>query len=276
VHARLPDFIVGRIGGPRALGVYNAGAELANLPTTEIVAPINRAIYPGYAQHGDNMGELVHTYLRIAGVLWLLAPAAAIGVWLVAEPAVRVLLGMQWGDAVPIVRALAIAAGLGVISGNQAYIYMALGRASIITAMVAAQVVFIIAIAITLVGAYGANGMAYAMVINAVITLPVSFIIFMRLTGVPAITLFAAAWRPAIACAAMAFVVSLAFPESRAPIGLPQEALLILLKCIATGALTYGAVILALWYLAGRPDGVERIALAQLRERLPKLRSIGR
>ena len=46
----IPLFFIGRVHGPRALGLYTVGHEIAFLPATELIAPINRAVPPGYAR----------------------------------------------------------------------------------------------------------------------------------------------------------------------------------------------------------------------------------
>lgn len=268
--ARIPEFITGRLSGPRSLGLYTVGAELAYMPTTEIVAPINRAIYPGYAQHSGDLNHLVEIYLKIASVLWMLALPAAIGVWLVAEPLVQLLLGSQWGDAVPVIRILAVAAGLGVITGNQAYVYVAIGRPVLITALAGAQIAVILVAGISLSLAHGVTGMAYAIGLNAALALPASLYLFVRVTGVKTRRMLAAAWRPAIATAVMAGVVVLAVPQATAHIGSTKDALWIFIACVTIGAATFGATILLLWKLAGLPDGAERTAFELLRSRFPK------
>jgi O-antigen/teichoic acid export membrane protein len=47
---RSSDFVIGRFAGPGPLGLFSVSYELANMPGTELVAPINRAVYPAYAR----------------------------------------------------------------------------------------------------------------------------------------------------------------------------------------------------------------------------------
>jgi len=58
------DFIIGRVGGAASLGLYTVAYELANLPTTEIVTPATRAIFPGFAKIANDSEQLRHTFLR--------------------------------------------------------------------------------------------------------------------------------------------------------------------------------------------------------------------
>jgi O-antigen/teichoic acid export membrane protein len=52
VNDKLPAFVVGREWGSSALAFFNMGREIAALATTEIRAPIRRALFPGLAQIG--------------------------------------------------------------------------------------------------------------------------------------------------------------------------------------------------------------------------------
>ncbi|MCL4721472.1 MAG: oligosaccharide flippase family protein, partial [Gammaproteobacteria bacterium] len=70
---RSSDFVIGRLNGPAALGLYNVSYEFSNLPTNEIGAPINRALLPGYAKLKDDPGQVRITFANVAGVLAVIA-----------------------------------------------------------------------------------------------------------------------------------------------------------------------------------------------------------
>ncbi|MCZ7566047.1 MAG: oligosaccharide flippase family protein [Burkholderiales bacterium] len=86
-------FVLGRIAGVANVGVYSVGAELARLPTTELVAPIDRAVYPGYAKLSHDKDALRRHYLAALGLIAALGLPAALGIAAVAPFAVPVLLG---------------------------------------------------------------------------------------------------------------------------------------------------------------------------------------
>jgi lipopolysaccharide exporter len=50
VRDQIDVLVVGKLAGPRLLGLYSVAAEIANLPITELALPIGRAIYPGFAK----------------------------------------------------------------------------------------------------------------------------------------------------------------------------------------------------------------------------------
>src|SRR5688572_8217477 len=68
---RSSDFIVGRVAGSQELGLYNIAQEIVMLPTSELVAPVNRAAYPAYARLANDKSKLRHTYLQILSMVAL-------------------------------------------------------------------------------------------------------------------------------------------------------------------------------------------------------------
>ena len=84
--SRLPHFYIGRVFGAQTLGAYTVGSEIAQLAHTELVAPINRAMFPGYARLVDEP----ETFRRVcidatAAILLIVLPVSA-AVALLAGP----------------------------------------------------------------------------------------------------------------------------------------------------------------------------------------------
>ncbi len=125
---RAADFLIGKLSGPRALGLFSLSYEISNLPTSDLIAPINRAIFPGYAQKAVDLGALRRMYLEVIGLIALLAVPAGVGIAAVAELMVPVVLGPKWVDAVPAMTALSFYGVLLALKSNNHYVYLALGR----------------------------------------------------------------------------------------------------------------------------------------------------
>ena len=71
---RSSDWVIGRIAGPASLGAFNMSYELTSMPSTELVAPINRAVFPAYAKlASEGQGALRREYLSVIAVIVLLA-----------------------------------------------------------------------------------------------------------------------------------------------------------------------------------------------------------
>ncbi|HUO79688.1 MAG TPA: oligosaccharide flippase family protein, partial [Steroidobacteraceae bacterium] len=52
--SRFADIFVGRVFGPRATGLYSVANEIAHLSTSELAAPINRAVFSMYSKHAND------------------------------------------------------------------------------------------------------------------------------------------------------------------------------------------------------------------------------
>jgi lipopolysaccharide exporter len=129
------DAVVGNQAGASALGTYTVSLELANLPTSELVWPVMRAVFPGYAMMSSNVQRLAQGFLKVFALVLMFALPAAAGIALLAEPLVAVLLGPRWSDATPIIQVLAIAGGIRAAQANTGSVYLALDRPQLASAI---------------------------------------------------------------------------------------------------------------------------------------------
>ena len=74
---RADRLVIGKMLGAATLGVYTLAYDLANLVTTELMAPIRRALLPGYARLAGQSERLRATFVDVFGLtLWIGAPIA--------------------------------------------------------------------------------------------------------------------------------------------------------------------------------------------------------
>jgi PST family polysaccharide transporter len=85
VTGRIPQFFVGRLLGAQALGAYTVGAEIAQLAYTEIVAPISRALIPGYSRLAGDLDALRRICIDSSPAKRCSCPSRAKG-WLRSMP----------------------------------------------------------------------------------------------------------------------------------------------------------------------------------------------
>src|SRR5215831_5760229 len=126
---RSPDFIIGRIIGPKALGIFSVSYELANMPGTELVAPINRAVYPAYVKIAGDRAALQREYLSVMAMICLLAVPAVAGLAATAGLIVPLALGPSWLSAIPVLQVLAFFGITQVMQSNAYALCLALARA---------------------------------------------------------------------------------------------------------------------------------------------------
>jgi lipopolysaccharide exporter len=260
---RFSDFVLGRSAGAHGLGIYNIALEIALLPTTELVAPINRAVFPGYARLLNNPIELRARFFDVFGIIALLAFPAAVGLASIAAPAVEALLGDNWTEAIPLVRSMAIAGLFGALLSNLYVVIIAAGRARAITITSAGILVFALPLFVIAAVRYGLSGAAWAYVGTSLLTLLAMNVVFFHVTGFPVKPYLSRLWRPAAASLVLSaglYAVDVIFLEA-----MPN--LYKLAWLIATGAVIYALAIWALWRLSGNPTGSEQRVLEFLHPR---------
>ena len=96
LSTRGAHLIIGRVSGATTLGTYTVAHEMASLPTTELAAPINRVMFPAYSTLSHDLSALRHGFLKVLGLIALLAIPAGLGMASVAHLFVPVVLGDKW------------------------------------------------------------------------------------------------------------------------------------------------------------------------------------
>ncbi|MGI9508589.1 MAG: oligosaccharide flippase family protein, partial [Geminicoccaceae bacterium] len=225
--------------------------------TTELMAPIRRALLPGYAKLAGQSERLRAAFVDVFGLtLWIGAPIA-VGIGLVAEPLVSLLLGDDWAAAVPITQMLVIAGFVALLSSGSHPVYVALGRPELQTLLSGLSAVLLLPAMIFGVDAYGVFGAAIAVVLVQTLVAFVDIVIvlaFLKL-GVGAIA--AVSWRSLAALGLMAAVVHAIMRASPADRGLGGDAMLLLMT-IGAGGVVYLVSSFGLWRLFGASKGPER------------------
>ena len=264
-RTRLPDFILGRLAGAQSVGLYSVANEIAHLPSTELIAPINRAVFPGYARQVLDKGPLAETFLNVVGLVWVIALPAALGIAAVAPLLVAVLLGQQWLNVIPILQVLSLAAVGFVLCTNVSYVFLAVGRPRLTAAMNLTTALLFVPGLIYLTHRYGAVGAAYAYGLTALLILPVNYGAVCALLKLRVWRIAAVTWRPLSAALIMSWAVrSLPAPE---PTAGSLQLLPALVTNILAGAVVYVLALAMLWLIAGRPAGAEQAILDFLRRK---------
>jgi O-antigen/teichoic acid export membrane protein len=259
-ETKADEILVARLGSTRELGLYSVAAELGNMPGSEIAAPLNQALMPGFSKLQHSPPGLATAYLNVLGSVSALTFPAGIGLAMVAHEAVLVFLGSQWLDAIPLLSVLAVFGGIRASNSLAGSLMLGSGRVATAAAFGWMNTALLLAIALPLVGTHGAQGIAWAKLAGAMILAIVIFAAVMRVTGISVKQIVARLWRTLVASALMAVAVSL-LPA------LSGGVLVALIVKVLVGVGSYAAALILLWRLAGCPDGAERFFLSQLRRR---------
>lgn len=254
VRDQSANIVAGRVLGMAQVGLFSMGAELAALPTTELVAPLCRVLFPRFAAMRNGGGDLAELYFQVIAVTLLVTMPAGVGISMVAGPIVALMFGARWSAAAPVLAMLAIAGTLKVVSLVSGTLFAATGLLNANFRIIAVTALLRVALLILLVRSSGVLGGAAAVLASVALEEAMFLVAATRTLGFPAWELLRRTWRSLAASAAMAAALSLTGFGWSAAAGDPVARLL---AAVPLGVAAYLVALAAAWLLAGRPDGAE-------------------
>lgn len=263
------EIVVGRLQGAVAVGVFTMARKVSLIPSTEISAPINRALFPSFAAISEDAGRLRNAFRKTVSVTALLSFPAAFGIFAIADPLVHVVFGEQWLDAAPVLGILAIVGVIYATNNIVEPVLMARGALKQLVFAQAGYAVLLLPAAAFLTARFGAVGAAYALLASSLGALPMHFYAARAVIGFSMWDLAQCVWRPLIASALMAVVID----EARQlviSLGQPTLAALVALGLI--GAIAYPAALAVLWLPSRKVDSAERLLIDMLLKRPSRTR----
>jgi lipopolysaccharide exporter len=257
LNSRGADFIVGKVAGAHALGLFNVSYEMSNLPTSELIAPINRAVFPGYARKSADATALQQGYLNVISIIAAFGIPAAFGISATSKWLVPLLLGDQWVEGIPIVSILAFYGILAAMKTNAHYVYLALGKPQIASYLGLVQIALLLSMLVVLSITHGAMGAAYAYLVSQAIFTPISFAVLFRVLGISVRHLFCVMWRPVLSATFMFAIVQLGTPALAPQFVNNLTHLGPFVIALMIGIITYLSCLYGLWTISARPSGAE-------------------
>lgn len=101
------NFVVGRMLGVDALGLYSRAYQLMTLPAMYVGQVVERVMFPVMARKQDARRTLRAQYLFIVEVIALVALPAGVGMFLLSREIVLVAFGARWEAIIPVLSVLA-------------------------------------------------------------------------------------------------------------------------------------------------------------------------
>lgn len=255
----LPRLALGKILGFDAVGLYGRAVTVCQLPDRALVQAVQPVVLPAMAARARSGGDLKEAYLRGHELMSAFQWPALIMLALLADPVVRVLLGAQWTEAVPLVRIMALAT-MALAPAFMTYpVLVSLGR--IRDTLLSSLVSLPPSVALIILAAFhGLDWVAASLLVVAPIQMLVALLFIRRAIGLEWRELALASRNSALAAigtAAVPLAVVLAFGDGGA------------LGWLATTAaiLGGGGGWLAAILLSGHPLRMELAGLTRLRLR---------
>jgi lipopolysaccharide exporter len=259
---RSDSIVIVRVLGASQVGVFSIGLELGSLPTTELVEPLGRALFSGFASLHNASEGLRSMFLGAIGLGLMLILPAGIGISMVADPMIRLSLGVVWVAAVPVVQIVAIGGTTAIFSYACGNLLNAVGRPHVAFYIAAVSAVVKLVGLLFLVPRFGLIGATVAILMASAVELLLLLAVTLPRIGVSLRSLAGCAIRPFVATVAMGVVLwqcGMAWTPSEGNdfADFAQDAGT---RC-ALGAACYITILVGTWMVAGRPDGAERQAV---------------
>jgi len=263
IRKQIDAFMVGKYFSTADMGLYRMSNEVAQMPTTELVWPMARALFPGYAKLAHNPDWLGKTYLKVLSTITLITVPLGLGLAFTADPLVRILLGEKWLHVIPILPWLALSSIILTLSASVQNVLMALGRMKRLVAIVWFQALIAIPVIVYVASKGTLIQVAQAQVVISALALPVFFYSLVSLSVIDWLGITRAIWRPIVA----GIVMSVSLVALK---GLNIDSMLLnLFVFVSVGAIIFIITEFFSWKVSGRPDGGEKLFAEILSKKLP-------
>lgn len=269
VVERSDMIFLGRLSGAHVLGFYSVARDISDLPTSALVAPIRRAVFPGYAKIKDDRAALTESFVETFSLILMLGAPIALVIWVTADPLVRLFLGPAWLDSIPLIEVLALFGLASICGANCGPLCLAVNKPHYNSISLVIRLSIVMPLLYFSIKEYGPIGAAWSVTIAVFLARMVVVSLVLNLLQIGPARLLAALWRIAFACAAMVFAVRAVVSAS--PNGHDIVSLFItLLAAACTGLVVYSIILFGLWRLSGAPAGAERNVLDLIQDKIVK------
>lgn len=263
IDNNIPKILIGKLLTTDSLGHYTLSAELAAIPTTEVLAPINRVLFPTLAKNINDSTETIRTLSRVLATQAYIALPAAFGIYAIANDFITVVLGQQWSAAGSILGILAFASAIGALSSCASYLLLADGRLSILAAVSLLQIVVFASIIFLPQVGLDIEHVAEARLASILFG---AFCLFTLISWSAQQPFFSviikSLFRPLAAA-----IVMFSLLNWITPVLSEWTVVIRLLTNITLGAMIFVLTSYTLWFFQGKPDGPERFVIDEIQMR---------
>jgi PST family polysaccharide transporter len=194
----LDRLLIGRVLGADVLGLYAKASGWLVSPFQQLAWPVARLAVPVLSRLQDEPSRFRTYYRAGLSIIAMFGVPIIVYIFVDASRVIRLVLGAQWTDTIPILRLLAPVAVVALFQIGFQWCYVALGRAD-------RQLVWETGSAVATIAAFavglrwGVMGVAGAYSLASVLLLPLSALYCFRSTPVRIADLLVGFVRPAVA-----------------------------------------------------------------------------
>ena len=175
--------IIGRLYNSALLGIYTLAYRLPQILVINILWVMTAVLFPVYSSLQDDTDSLKRSFLSIVRYVELLVTPICIGMFVVADPIIRVAFGEQWVDSIPLLRVLSLYALVISIGFHIGDIYKAIGRPDILI-KISIPVFFIRILALWVGAQYSILGVGIGHLAAALIAVTIRLVVASRILNI--------------------------------------------------------------------------------------------
>jgi PST family polysaccharide transporter len=260
INWQFERLLLGKIQTTRNLGLFTTANDIASMPILALFGPILRPLLAAFSMLLADRPRLARSYQTASTAMVTLGLPVLVGECLLAEPAVRLILGEKWLSAAPFLRWLSLSTIPALLAMPAGPLFMSLDETKLWMRRNALE--FCIKFPAALIGVltFGFFGIIFARFVSELVAGVFCMVMVKRRLALSISSQLFAYWRSAVSTLAMVGPVL----QCRAIIpdlGGSSGAALTFFASAAVGATIYVAVLAALWRLSGCPAGIERMTM---------------
>ena len=255
--------LLGKLVTKTDLGLFSSANDLANILMLALLEPLQRPLLSALSNVHDQPKRLANAYQTSSSVIIAIGLPILVGESLLAEPAIRLVLGEKWLAAVPLLRWLPLSLIPSLFTLAAIPLFMAQSQTHAFFRRNLIE--FCIKIPLLILGAiyFGMLGVIFARCVSEIAANIYSASVVQRLLNIPIMDQALIGSRSVLSVIIMVPVVM--FCESKMHF-VPDviTTLIDTLVLASIGASVYCTAAWILWRLAGRPAGLEAIIVGVL------------
>lgn len=243
IASKLDSFFIGKFLSIKDLGLYQLALSLALIPAVEVSRSLATVLFPLFSKIQGN-SELFHgVVIQSFKIVGLVTIPMATGLYILSDPIVRVIYGVMWEPAIPILKVLSI---FGLLKSLE-YVCIAFiqssGKPKIVSYSTIFQVIFLTILLYPSIQIFGVIGVGVVLSIGTFISILYFLVISIRLLHMQGNMSLIVLSIPLFSSAVMA-VVLIVCMEYFSPVGA-----IALFLYIVAGAVIYSFTTLIVdWY----------------------------
>ncbi len=169
------DIIVGKLLSTQTLGIYQMAYKISTLPITEIADVFIKVTFPVYAKISKEKLRLKRAFIKTTLIVSSIVVPFGLVIFVFAHPIVKIILGEQWLNAVPVLRILAFFGIIRAISHPSIALLLALQKQEIVMFNTLINLGIMLVLIVPFIAHYGLVGSGYAVLLSSLVSMPIVF-----------------------------------------------------------------------------------------------------